>query len=555
MRMTTRLLVVLALLALVASNASSAVWGSVPPLAQANMELAYTALLLDISPTPTLTESPTPTITPAPWRVHGMVYEDLNGSHTHDPGEPGVVGAVIAINDSHGELVDSQITGVNGSYSLVGFAEGTFRLNMTTPAGFRAVTDVSFTSPLIAGDDWPQDFGVERLPTPTPTHTLTPSLTPIPSATPTGPSPTPTASATPTSTPTITATPTTTKTPTASLTPTQTPTSWIDTSRAMPIYCEFPTRGDTTGKPNNATYYGGMTWMPESGPEDVYVLSKIVAGAISIELDYTVGDLDIFLLSAPNPEALIAWGDKEISDIELEPGVYYVVVDSFVGRAGPYSLTLEGDCGITPTPTSTLSPTPTNTPAFGYFPLVRRDPSPTPTRTPIPTPTPTMQPYAQAVNCGSPTGYQASDGAWYAPDQPHTSGAWGYSGSWQTFSVPESKVIYSTTDPSLYRSQRYATSKGTSAYRFTVPNGHYEVKLRFAELVSYTAKTQRVFDVRVEERAFLEHLDLVATVGRFTALDRTGTFEVSDGVLDITFDWSTTDYSAVINAIRVRRVE
>src|SRR5262249_25211774 len=46
-------------------------------------------------------------------------------------------------------------------------------------------------------------------------------------------------------------------------------------------------------------------------------------------------------------------------------------------------------------------------------------------------------------------------------------------------------------DPALYRDARYSAN-GPLSYTFSVPNGNYNVKLKFAELY-YTSAGQRVF--------------------------------------------------------------
>jgi hypothetical protein len=94
-----------------------------------------------------------------------------------------------------------------------------------------------------------------------------------------------------------------------------------------------------------------------------------------------------------------------------------------------------------------------------------------------------------------------------------------------------------------------------SAYRFTVPPGCYEVLLRFAEIFPNISPGKRVFSVDIEGKRVLDHVDPVGWWGRFMAWDGKYYADVGDGVLDITFESHTTEYTAVINAIRVIRVE
>jgi hypothetical protein len=367
-------------------------------------------------------------------------------------------------------------------------------------------------------------------PTETPTATLTPT---------TGPSPTPT------STPTRTVGP--------SLTPTATPESWVDAERAIPIYCNAIFYGDTTGRPNNAEYYGEY---PErySGPETVYVFDKTTASDFYVDMQMSDSpDLDIMLLYAPEPAALLRRIDKS-AVVSLSPGTYYLVIDGLDGISGSYSLYI-GPCNEpTPTPSPTFTPSPTNTPVYSYGPLLYKQPTPTPTNTPTPTVTPTFVPYARAVNAGGDQPYQATDGYYYEADQPFTPGipdAWGWqgtgSGTWSTTSD-----IGGTTDDPLYQTHRY----GMDRYVFAVPDGRYEVLLRFAEVFPYTKVGRRVFTVSIEGDVVLPSFDIMAAAGGLLreATDQTFEVNVTDGQLEIGFTPITSDFGAAINGIRVVRV-
>jgi hypothetical protein len=411
-------------------------------------------------------------------------------------------------------------------------------------------------------------------PTETPTPSVTPTATPLPTDTATA-TPTPMPSETPTLTPTgPTATPTSTATPTPTTTPTTTPTlgptaiptptsvTWIDVSEAIPAYCLGVYSGDTTGKINRVSRYGiappCIGW-EESGPEDIYILAKTVTSALSVHLDYTSGDLDLFLLNAADSQAVLVCADKAFETV-IGPGIYYLIVDGFRGSMGPYRLTVfcEGEPTAVPsaTPTRTITPTPVK----NYLPLLAKW-YPTPTNTPTftrtatptrtPTVTATVAPFDLAVNCGSTTSYQASDGYFYQADQSYTTGGWGWTTGGASDVTRTSTGIGSTNDPALYQTQRW----GMNAYRFTVPAGRYEVQLHVAEIISYIRRGNRVFDVALEGQQVLDNVDIIAAAGRtFVAHRATFTVMVTDGVLDITFVAETPDMAPAVNAIRVRRV-
>jgi hypothetical protein len=408
-----------------------------------------------------------------------------------------------------------------------------------------------------------------------PSSSLRPKLTidyiqQVPTAT-----PTPTATNTPTLTPTSAHSPT----PTGTNTPTPLPTStrlnadWIDLSQVTPAYCQPNPgaifHGDTTGKPNNAEFYGDgskpPTWTYPGG-EDVYVVHITNLGDMDVRLDYWGNiDLDVLLLYDAHPAALLTWGERRITQSNLAPGTYYVVVDGYGGSHGPYTLTLICSNEPTPTPTMTLTPSPsptpspTNTPAYSFYPLLLRESTPTPTVTPTPTRTltPTLSPtiavFDVAVNSGSSQGYWASDGHYYRPDQPYQPGGWGY---W--YAQHCSDCVYSTKnaigeteDEPLYQSHRYAMN----TYTFTVPPGRYEVVLHFAEIFPFLRVGDRVFSVTIAGQTFMHRFDMLAAGLRNQAGIRRFEVDVHGTVLDIGFiKESDQPYWPAINAIRVSRL-
>jgi len=505
--------------------------------------------------TPQLTATPTAGYRPTPTTpsvgsgvIQGMVYEDVNGNGRHDAGESGLPGAKLELRNSDGYLVGSQWTGSDGLYSFTGLVPDTYRVGETNPPGYTSTTIDAINLPLGEGAVWTWDFGdrltisltpsatpsvtqtsdATRTATPTCTqtvfHTETPTIHPsiTPSLTPT---PTRTLTPTITRTPTRTLTPTLTRTVGPSPTPTETPISWIDVANAIPASCKGVFAGDTTGKANNAHHYGDVPWL-ETGPEDVYVLQKTVASDLTVLLQWSATDLDVFMLFADDPAALYAgaYGDTGFTAPNLAPGTYYIVVDGYQGAEGAYWLSIECEGEPTPTATTTATMEPTNTPAISFYPLVFDQPTPTPTNTATPTNTPTPAPYEKAVNCGGTSGYLASDGYWYAADKAYASGSWGWyggvSGIWTT-----SSGIKDTGDDPIYQVHRY----GMDAYRFTVPWGRYEVALRFAEIFPYISVGQRVFAVELEGDRVLDQYDMLTEGARLRAVDKTFEVDVVDG--------------------------
>ncbi len=147
------------------------------------------------------------------------------------------------------------------------------------------------------------------------------------------------------------------------------------------------------------------------------------------------------------------------------------------------------------------------------------------------TATPTGGPgYAQRVNAGGEE-YRDSLGNTWAADQAFATGSWGYVGT-STGTYTVTNAIAGTTDDQLYQTER----NNMTQYRFTVPNGTYQVTLKFSENF-FSAAGKRVFDVQLEGTTVLRSFDIFKEAGnlRFKAVDRTFTTTVSDGVLNIAF--------------------
>lgn len=506
--------------------------------------------------------------------ITGFVFEDTDGSGSFDQGEPMLPNITIRLTDSDGFPLSEVATSALGRFTFSGLeAPATYCVREIVPAGYYRTTPDEQCVPVDVGGNPIPGFGLRPNAlatltlTPTPWGRLTSTATLTPTASPTA-SPTTSVTATvlavtstPSLTPSPSGTPTETTTPTRTPTVTATPPGWIDVSRAFPAFCRGVFNGDTTGKANNVWQYGvqpPVSQWPETGPEDVYVIHKTMVSDLTVTIECLSGrDLDIFLLYDAYPTALLDGADRTFTHRSLAPGTYYVIVDGYEGASGQYRLTVDCEGEPTPTPTRTLLPTPTNTRDYSFWPVLFKEATPTPTRTPVPTetPVPTVTPtlvtYVQAVNCGSATGYQASDGYWYAPDQPFAPGSWGWDGGTTGNTTATTHEIYGTVDGPLYQSHRHSMQ----AYRFTVPNGRYEVLLRFAEIFCFANTGKRVFHVGLEGQTVIDHLDVYARAGGCNrAWDQMLTAFVGDGELDITLEAETSSYTPIVNGIRVVRV-
>lgn len=92
------------------------------------------------------------------------------------------------------------------------------------------------------------------------------------------------------------------------------------------------------------------------------------------------------------------------------------------------------------------------------------------------------------------------------------------------------RTISGTTLQDLYNAERW----GVFNYAIPVSSGTYTVKFYFTELF-HNSVGKRVFNVDLESTRVLANFDILANVPKFTALERTFTVNVTDGVMNINF--------------------
>ena len=117
-----------------------------------------------------------------------------------------------------------------------------------------------------------------------------------------------------------------------------------------------------------------------------------------------------------------------------------------------------------------------------------------------------------------------------------------------TFSTDES--IAGTEHDALYQSEHHG---GDLSYNVGIANGTYEVTLYFAETNGTLPEGQRVFNVSVEGQTVYSPLDILAETDRYTALTKTVTVQVEDGVLDI--DTETQSDNSKFSGFAIRPAE
>jgi hypothetical protein len=78
-------------------------------------------------------------------------------------------------------------------------------------------------------------------------------------------------------------------------------------------------------------------------------------------------------------------------------------------------------------------------------------------------------------------------------------------------------ALPATSDQVLYQSERYAEN---FTYYFAVPDGFYQVTLKFSEIYHTDTSTPRVFNVSINGVEVVSNLNILTTVGSDTAIDK-----------------------------------
>ena len=151
------------------------------------------------------------------------------------------------------------------------------------------------------------------------------------------------------------------------------------------------------------------------------------------------------------------------------------------------------------------------------------------------TPRPTTQ-TSTRVNAGG-AAYTDSQGFTWMADADFTGGS--------AYAV--TNTIVNTTTPALYQTCRW----GAFSYTLAVPNGSYNVVLKFAEISRFSTGSRR-FNVAINGTAVLNDFDIFAQAGgAFIALDKTFPVTVTGGQITITFSYGAAD-APMVNAISIQ---
>jgi hypothetical protein len=382
------------------------------------------------SPNQTPLPTATPTVPADRGAIAGSAWLDANGNGLREGGEPPFPGLPLRLEQG-GQVLLTSSTDADGSYRFV-LVPGLYRLVAAAPAGYQLTTPDIYSLFVSSGVVLSLDFGVYLAPSPTPTATRQPLL---------------------------------------------------NVEGAAHLVCGGAVHGDTQAGQTNVNRYGCRPAWSEEGPELIYRVDIGQPQPLAATLLTATADLDLFLLPSAQPEACLAAGDNYLAQ-DVQPGVYFLVVDGYNGAAGEFTLRLTCplETQATPTPTLVPSPTPTATPTF------TPGPTSTPTRTPQPQarylpfllrafPGPTPQPVTLALQ-------QDTDG--YAGATDTTLNAW----------LPAAPQGDATLLRLRYNAGTQQTTHMAPLLRFDLALLPAETHLVQASLRLYLVETERPRDIR-----------------------------------------------------------
>lgn len=171
------------------------------------------------------------------------------------------------------------------------------------------------------------------------------------------------------------------------------------------------------------------------------------------------------------------------------------------------------------------------------------------------------------VNVGAPFYFTDNTGNLWLPDKPYEKGNWGFSEgaavareNWVGKLIGVDDNILTTEDDPLFQTQRI----NLESYKFDVPDGNYEIKLYFADIL--TRKNRGLlpdalkndivkekkchFTLAINKNSFMKNIDMRTEAGLLKPLVYETDVVVRNGE-GLNLSFTKTDGIAILNAIKV----
>ncbi|HSK70074.1 MAG TPA: glycoside hydrolase family 2 TIM barrel-domain containing protein, partial [Pyrinomonadaceae bacterium] len=119
-----------------------------------------------------------------------------------------------------------------------------------------------------------------------------------------------------------------------------------------------------------------------------------------------------------------------------------------------------------------------------------------------------------AVNVGSNADFIDEGKTVWTADQPYKTGGWGFVGV-DAKAISTGRNVFNSLDDPLFQTML----ENLTAYRFDVPDGDYEIELRFVE-PKFQESKKRAFDVGINGQMIMGNFDLAEKSGFMNAFTR-----------------------------------
>ncbi len=151
-----------------------------------------------------------------------------------------------------------------------------------------------------------------------------------------------------------------------------------------------------------------------------------------------------------------------------------------------------------------------------------------------------------AVNVGSNADFVDESKTVWTADQIYKTGSFGFNGEAKEISTLRN-ALGSLDDP-LFQTMQ----ENLNGYRFDVPDGEYEIELRFVE-PKFKEAGKRIFDVKINAQTVLENFDLVKESGSMQSFSRK--FKLSaQNKRGIQIEFSAVKDKPILSGVRVKKV-
>jgi C1A family cysteine protease len=115
------------------------------------------------------------------------------------------------------------------------------------------------------------------------------------------------------------------------------PAAGLDCTSAVPLSPPATINGATSGNSKVSTYNLGPA-AKEIGPEKIYLVTTPKTGDLTATLSNQSTNLNVFILSACDPNKALDWGATSAKYVNAPAGNYYIVVDGTDAAGGSFTL-------------------------------------------------------------------------------------------------------------------------------------------------------------------------------------------------------------------------